>query len=83
MTVGILVSFQIGLLVQAILTAIQPVVFGISVLLIHLRVGLGWTADSNTIGSTPTQMTTLRLSASMAPRREQEDDLERGKVASF
>ncbi|KAJ7354200.1 hypothetical protein DFH08DRAFT_984564 [Mycena albidolilacea] len=83
MTVGILVSFQIGLLVQALLTAIQPVVFGISVLLIHLRVGLGWTADSNTIGSTPTQLTTLRLSASMAPRREQEDDLERGKVASF
>ncbi|KAF7349842.1 hypothetical protein MVEN_01284700 [Mycena venus] len=82
MTIGILVSFQIGLLAQAVLTALQPVVFGISVLLIHLRVGLGWTAESaNALRSTPTEMT-LRLSTSMQ-RRESEYDVERGKLTSF
>ncbi|KAJ6524043.1 hypothetical protein B0H19DRAFT_1276731 [Mycena capillaripes] len=55
MTIGVLVSFQVGLLVQALLIALQPVIFGISVLLIHLRVGLGWTNDSNLAGSGSTE----------------------------
>ncbi|KAJ7475060.1 hypothetical protein FB451DRAFT_1558225 [Mycena latifolia] len=46
MTVCILVSFRIGLLVQMVLTALQPVVFGISVVLIHARIGLGWAEEA-------------------------------------
>ncbi|KAJ7694534.1 hypothetical protein B0H17DRAFT_1199064 [Mycena rosella] len=75
MTVGILVSFQIGLLVQSVLTALSPVVFGISVVLIHARVGLGWAKD-NYIEPTPTP---IALSVSLATSRSEERDLERGK----
>ncbi|KAJ6535737.1 hypothetical protein B0H19DRAFT_1383171 [Mycena capillaripes] len=78
MTIGILVSFQIGLLVQSVLTALQPVVFGISVLLIHLRVGLGWTTDSNLGGFSPTEIT-LNLSRSSMRRGTREYDAELGK----
>ncbi|KAJ7146867.1 hypothetical protein C8R44DRAFT_864586 [Mycena epipterygia] len=52
MSVCILVSFQIGLLVQSVFTALQPVVFGLSVLLIHARVGLGWAQESYRANST-------------------------------
>ncbi|KAJ7870961.1 hypothetical protein B0H14DRAFT_2571014 [Mycena olivaceomarginata] len=36
---------------------LQPVVFGISVLLIHLRAGLGWASDSGLAGSGSTENT--------------------------
>jgi hypothetical protein len=76
MTISILVSFQIGLLVQSLLTAIQPVVFGISVLLIHIRVGLGWATDVNS-GSTPTEIS-INLTT-LVQRSGQEYDVEQGK----
>ncbi|KAJ7211968.1 hypothetical protein C8J57DRAFT_1256515 [Mycena rebaudengoi] len=78
MTVGILVAFQIGLLVQAVLIALTPVIFGISVLLIHLRVGLGWTNDSNLAGSGLTE-NSLKLSRVSMRRGTREYDLEPGK----
>ncbi|KAJ6484065.1 hypothetical protein C8R45DRAFT_1099226 [Mycena sanguinolenta] len=81
MTTAILVSFQIGLLAQAILEALQPVVFGISVLLIHLRVGLGWTTEgTNRVAPIGTDMT---LTLSTIRGGEQESDIERGKITSF
>ncbi|KAJ7330919.1 hypothetical protein DFH08DRAFT_966671 [Mycena albidolilacea] len=74
----ILVLFQVGLLQQAILEALTPVVFGISVLPIHLRIGLGWTMEStNTPASTSTEMT-ISLSPSMR-RGGQQSVVERGK----
>ncbi|KAJ6529627.1 hypothetical protein B0H19DRAFT_1274024 [Mycena capillaripes] len=77
MTICILVSFQTGLLAEGLLNALQPVVSGISVLLIHVRVGLGWTADANASELTPTNIT-LNLTA--AQRGSQyEVDLESGK----
>ncbi|KAJ7252920.1 hypothetical protein C8J57DRAFT_1237744 [Mycena rebaudengoi] len=79
MTVGILVAFQIGLLVQAVLIALTPVIFGISVLLIHLRVGLGWTNDSNLAGSGLTE-NSLKLSRVSMRRGTREYDLELGKM---
>lgn len=81
MTVGILVSFQIGFLVQAVFIALAPVVTGISVLLIHLRVGLGWTDDSNLAGSGSTE-NSLNLSGVSMRRGTREFDLELGKVIS-
>ncbi|KAF8140680.1 hypothetical protein K438DRAFT_1785513 [Mycena galopus ATCC 62051] len=79
MTIGILVSFQIGLLLQAVLIPLQPVISGISVLLIHLRVGLGWTNDSNLTGSASTE-NSLNLSRVSMRRGTREYDLELGKV---
>ncbi|KAJ7330920.1 hypothetical protein DFH08DRAFT_1021991 [Mycena albidolilacea] len=81
MTVGVLVSFQIGLLVQAVLIPLQPVVFGISVLLIHLRAGLGWASDSGLAGSGWTE-NSLDLSRDSMRRGTCEYDLELGKVTS-
>jgi hypothetical protein len=81
MTVGVLVSFRTDLLVQAVLIALQPVIFGISVLLIHLRAGLGWTNDSNLAGSELTE-NSLNLSKVSMRRGTREDDLELGKVTS-
>ncbi|KAJ6483078.1 hypothetical protein DFH09DRAFT_1292059 [Mycena vulgaris] len=81
MTVGILVSFQIGLLVQAVFIGLAPVIFGISVLLVHLRVGLGWTNDSNLAGSGSTE-NSLNLSRVSMRRGTREYDLELGKVTS-
>ncbi|KAF8202671.1 hypothetical protein K438DRAFT_1820593 [Mycena galopus ATCC 62051] len=82
MTVATLVLFQIGLLQQGIFEALTPVVFGISVLLIHLRAGLGWTTEgTSALGSAPTEMT-VSLST---PRQqgEQQSDLEGGKLGPF
>ncbi|KAJ7474167.1 hypothetical protein FB451DRAFT_1466726 [Mycena latifolia] len=78
MTVCTLISFQIGLLVQSVFTALQPVVFGISVVLIHARVGLGWAKESYIGGSMPTQIT-LNTVTSQGSRGQEESDLERGK----
>lgn len=78
MTICILISFQIGLLVQSVLTALQPVVFGISVLLIHARIGLGWARDSYlTAGPTPTG---ISLNITTTTRQDPgEYDSDRGK----
>ncbi|KAJ7642923.1 hypothetical protein B0H17DRAFT_1148641 [Mycena rosella] len=73
-----LISFQIGLLAQSVLQALSPVVFGISVVLIHARVGLGWAKESYT-GTTPTGIT---LNISTVTSRWEEPDLERGKYES-
>ncbi|KAJ7624412.1 hypothetical protein FB45DRAFT_1060728, partial [Roridomyces roridus] len=48
MAIGVLVCFQFGLLAQSVLIALEPVIFGISVFLIYLRVALGWTDDDGT-----------------------------------
>ncbi|KAJ7657190.1 hypothetical protein DFH06DRAFT_1409332 [Mycena polygramma] len=79
MTIGILVSFQAGSLVQAVLTALQPVVFGISVLLIHVRVGLGWAGTVDSSDSTPTGITLNLVSTHRGSRYQSEYDLEQGK----
>ncbi|KAF8202674.1 hypothetical protein K438DRAFT_1820599 [Mycena galopus ATCC 62051] len=82
MTMGTLILFQIGLLQQAIFEALTPVVFGISVLLIHLRAGLGWTTEgTNALGSASTEMT-VSLSTSRQ-RGGRQSDLEGGKPAPF
>ncbi|KAJ6595252.1 hypothetical protein DFH09DRAFT_160273 [Mycena vulgaris] len=74
MTICILISFQIGLSAQMVLTALQPVIFGISVVLVHARVGLGW-AQKSRIASSPAGIT---LNVSTVTWRE--GDLERGKT---
>ncbi|KAJ6557015.1 hypothetical protein DFH09DRAFT_1164196 [Mycena vulgaris] len=76
MTICILISFQIGLLAQAVLTALQPVIFGISVVLIHARVGLGWAQEAY-IASSPSGIT---LNVSTVTWREGDYDLEQGKT---
>ncbi|KAJ7346147.1 hypothetical protein DFH08DRAFT_961607 [Mycena albidolilacea] len=82
LTVGALVLFQVGLVQQAILEALSPVVYGISVFLIHLRVGLGWTMEST---NAPVSMST-EMSISLNPsmrRGGQQSDVERGKPELF
>ncbi|KAJ6480575.1 hypothetical protein C8R47DRAFT_1285040 [Mycena vitilis] len=79
MTIGILVTFQAGSLVQSVLTALQPVVFGISVLSIHVRVGLGWAATVDSSDSTPTGITLNLASTHRGSRYQSEYDLEQGK----
>ncbi|KAJ7164475.1 hypothetical protein C8R46DRAFT_1278846 [Mycena filopes] len=74
MNICVLVSFQIGTLVQSVFTALQPVVFGISVLMIYARVGLGWATGP---GSTPTTIS-LNMSA-VQSRGSCRYDAERGK----
>jgi hypothetical protein len=82
LTVGALVLFQVGLVQQAILEALSPVVYGISVFLIDLRVGLGWTMEStNAPASMSTEMS-ISLSPSMR-RGGQQSDVERGKPELF
>ncbi|KAJ7143954.1 hypothetical protein C8R44DRAFT_864959 [Mycena epipterygia] len=41
-TIAILVSFHLGSIGQYIILIIAPAVFGISTVLIHVRIGLGW-----------------------------------------
>ncbi|KAJ7616644.1 hypothetical protein FB45DRAFT_1105948 [Roridomyces roridus] len=74
-TICILVSFQIGLLIQDVFTALQPVVFGISLLLIHARVGLGWAKES--LSSEATGLTVNLNTTTMRTQRpeELEDDV--------
>ncbi|KAJ7090480.1 hypothetical protein C8R44DRAFT_861285 [Mycena epipterygia] len=67
MTVGILVFFQIGLLVQAVLIALQPVISG-------------WTDDSNLAGSGSAE-NSLNLSRVSMRRGNREYDLELGKFS--
>ncbi|KAJ6536417.1 hypothetical protein DFH09DRAFT_1283817 [Mycena vulgaris] len=78
MIVCILITSQFDLLAQLVLrlTALQPVIFGISVVLIYARVGLGW-AQEPYIASPPSGIT---LSVSRVTRREGDHDLERGKT---
>jgi hypothetical protein len=75
MNIAILIAFQAGLLAQTVLISLQPVIFGLSVLLIHARVGLGWAKDSYA-ASSPTSIT---LDVGTVPYRQGKYDLERGK----
>ncbi|KAJ7848472.1 hypothetical protein B0H14DRAFT_2767800 [Mycena olivaceomarginata] len=47
MTILNLIAFHYNPALSSALTALQPLVFGISVCLIHVRVGLGWTTEHN------------------------------------
>ncbi|KAJ7870962.1 hypothetical protein B0H14DRAFT_2571015 [Mycena olivaceomarginata] len=80
LTIGTLVLFQVGLLQQAILEALTPVVFGISVLPIDLRIGLGWTMESTNAPASTSTERTISFSPSMR-RGGQQSDVERGKPA--
>ncbi|KAJ6552038.1 hypothetical protein DFH09DRAFT_1167758, partial [Mycena vulgaris] len=56
-SIGILVTFQVGFVGQTVLAGIAPAVFGISTVLIHARIGLGWAHDPDRqIGSNPTRI---------------------------
>ncbi|KAK6981565.1 hypothetical protein R3P38DRAFT_2578199 [Favolaschia claudopus] len=51
-TIGMLVSFQYKLLAgEFISTGIAPALFGISTVLIHARIGLGWTEEASQASS--------------------------------
>ncbi|KAF7326772.1 hypothetical protein MVEN_02596400 [Mycena venus] len=47
MTISNLIAFHYNPALSSALTALQPLVFGISICLIHMRVGLGWTTERN------------------------------------
>lgn len=46
-TIALLISFQFGFVGQSVWEGITPVIFGISTVLIHVRIGLGWAHDSD------------------------------------
>ncbi|KAJ7207849.1 hypothetical protein GGX14DRAFT_634189 [Mycena pura] len=50
-TVGALVTYHIGFVEQVGFSGISPVIFGISTVLIHARIGLGWAYGSDADGS--------------------------------
>lgn len=61
MTILILVSFQLGLSSQMVFSGVGAVVYGISTMLIHARVRLGWAYNSRTasvdrVESNPTRV---------------------------
>ncbi|KAJ7722369.1 hypothetical protein B0H16DRAFT_918591 [Mycena metata] len=75
MNILVLVSFEIGSIVQSVFMALQPVVFGISVLLIHVRVGMGWATGPGS------NRTTIALNTSSLGRQiDLESDAEGGKA---
>ncbi|KAJ7098951.1 hypothetical protein C8R44DRAFT_988733 [Mycena epipterygia] len=56
-TIAILVSIQLDSVGQYIVLTIAPTVFGISTVLIHVRIGLGWAHDcSGHTGTNPTRI---------------------------
>ncbi|KAJ7102881.1 hypothetical protein C8R44DRAFT_808694 [Mycena epipterygia] len=56
-TIAILISFQIGFVGQLVWDGIAPVIFGISTVLIHVRIGLGWAHDADgQANSNPTRI---------------------------
>ncbi|KAJ7602587.1 hypothetical protein B0H17DRAFT_1154949 [Mycena rosella] len=75
MTISNLIAFHYNPALSSALTALQPLVFGISVCLIHVRVGLGWTTERN-----QPQGTTLNMVKQEAPTPTKEYDLEGGRV---
>ncbi|KAJ7108367.1 hypothetical protein C8R43DRAFT_1114109 [Mycena crocata] len=55
--IAILVTFQFGLVGQIVFTGSGPAILGISTLLIHARIGLGWAHNPDQdINSTPTRI---------------------------
>jgi hypothetical protein len=72
MTILNLIAFHYNPALSSALTALQPLVFGI---LIHVRVGLGWTTERN-----QPQGTTLNMVKQEAPTPTKEYDLEGGRV---
>ncbi|KAJ7030411.1 hypothetical protein C8F04DRAFT_1113532 [Mycena alexandri] len=75
MTISNLIAFHYNPPLSAALTALQPLVFGISICLIHVRVGLGWTTERN-----QPQGITLNMVEQEAPTPTKEDDLEGGRT---
>ncbi|KAJ7494947.1 hypothetical protein FB451DRAFT_1212929 [Mycena latifolia] len=75
MTISNLIAFHYNPILSSALTALQPLVFGISVCLIHLRVGLGWTTERN-----QPQKITLNMAKQEAPTPTKEYDLEGGRI---
>ncbi|KAJ7102886.1 hypothetical protein C8R44DRAFT_808706 [Mycena epipterygia] len=56
-TIAILISFQFGFVGQLVWEGIAPVIFGISTILIHVRIGLGWAHDADgQANSNPTRI---------------------------
>ncbi|KAJ7688971.1 hypothetical protein B0H17DRAFT_646028 [Mycena rosella] len=55
--IGTLVTFQLGFVGQAVWAGIMPVIFGLATVLIHSRIGLGWSHESDRqIASNPTRI---------------------------
>ncbi|KAJ7218559.1 hypothetical protein GGX14DRAFT_695720 [Mycena pura] len=75
-TIGTLVTYHTGFIGQFVFADISPVVIGISTMLIHARIGLGWAHGSDTGGaaSNPT-----RISFATPPEGALELDDRRGK----
>ncbi|KAJ7461786.1 hypothetical protein B0H11DRAFT_115194 [Mycena galericulata] len=56
-SLALLVTFQLGSYSQALWQQISPAIFGISTVLIHARVGLGWAyAGQHDAGGTPSRI---------------------------
>jgi hypothetical protein len=56
-TVALLVTFQIGFVGQVIWAGIAPAMLGISTMLIHARIGLGWAHEAErNVGSNSTRI---------------------------
>ncbi|KAJ7471980.1 hypothetical protein FB451DRAFT_312116 [Mycena latifolia] len=56
-TMGILVTFHVGFVGQVVWEGAAPAIFGISTVLIHARIGLGWAHEADRqIGSNPTRI---------------------------
>ncbi|KAJ7091070.1 hypothetical protein C8R44DRAFT_891757 [Mycena epipterygia] len=70
-TISIVVSFQLGSTDQYIVLAIAPAVFGISTVLIHVRIGLGWAHDCS--GHTGTNPTRISFAANESRNSEEQE----------
>ncbi|KAF7290693.1 hypothetical protein MIND_01309600 [Mycena indigotica] len=61
-TITLLVTYQIGIVVQVIFNGIVPVIAGISTVLIYARVGLGWAYGGSEVMDPGQRSTELRIS---------------------
>ncbi|KAJ7207844.1 hypothetical protein GGX14DRAFT_454555 [Mycena pura] len=76
MTIGALVTHKVGFVGQVVFSGNGPVVLGISTILIHARIGLGWAHGSDADGAASNL---TRISFAATPEEAQELDDRRGK----
>jgi len=75
-TIAALVTYHVGFVGQVVFSGISPVVIGISTILIHARIGLGWAHEPDA----PSNRTTINLASPPDGALELELDDRRRKL---
>ncbi|KAJ7079676.1 hypothetical protein C8R44DRAFT_824641 [Mycena epipterygia] len=71
MNIALLLSFLLAIVLSFIFKGTQAVVLGLSTVLIHARIGLGWTQDTSS--TTATNLTAVSFTVNVARSRDAEE----------